>query len=122
MALATLRDICFDCRDARRLAGFWAEVLGYRLEPPEPGESDESVPLFPSEGGLRMWFNQVPETKSVKNRVHIDVNLADETGLQRLLDLGAQVIGEIRGDDGELWWTVVEDPEGNEFCAFPPRG
>ncbi len=124
VAASRLRDICFDCADPRRVAGFWAEVLGYTLQPPDPGDADEeSAPIEPppgAGGGLRLWFNKVPEPKVVKNRVHIDINMPDDAEMQRLQALGAHPLQEIRGDDGTLWWTIMADPEGNEFCAFPP--
>jgi hypothetical protein len=125
VAASRLRDICFDCADPRRVAGFWAEVLGYNLQPPEAGDADEeSVPIEPPPGeggGLRFWFNRVPEPKVAKNRVHIDINMPDDAEMQRLQALGARPLQEIRGDDGVLWWTIMADPEGNEFCAFPPK-
>ena len=122
MANSSLRDICFDCADARRVAQFWAEALGYTLQPPDPEDGEEvSVPITPQNGGLRIWFNQVPEPKVAKNRVHIDINMPDDAELARLQRLGARPLQEIRGDDGALWWTIMADPEGNEFCAFPPK-
>ena len=61
---------------------------------------------------LTMDFNKVPEPKTVKNRIHWDVNIAD---LQPLLDVGATVL---RAKDDQIGWYVLADPEGNEFCAF----
>jgi predicted enzyme related to lactoylglutathione lyase len=120
LATSSLRDICFDCADARRVGSFWAEVLGYTLHEDEtPGGP---VMLEPVERGMRIWFNPVPEPKVAKNRVHIDINMPDGAEIDRLLGLGASVVQEIRGEDGALWWTIMADPEGNEFCAFPPRG
>ncbi len=122
MATSSLRDICFDCADQQRMARFWAEALGYTVRPAEPDAApDEPVCIEPAAGGVRMWFNPVPEPKIVKNRVHIDINMPDAAEIQRLIDLGAQPLREIRGEDGMLWWTIMADPEGNEFCAFPPR-
>lgn len=123
MPVSTLRDICFDCIDTRRVASFWAEVLGYKLEP-ETGnpEENESIPILPGDaGGIRIWFNRVSEPKVGKNRLHIDINMPDEAEMDRLLALGAHVLHEVRSEDGKLWWTVMADPEGNEFCAFPPK-
>lgn len=120
---SSLRDICFDCADARRVAQFWAEVLGYTLQLPGPEDGEEaSVAITPpaGAGGLRIWFSNVPEPKVAKNRVHIDVNMPDGAEMERLQRLGARPLQEIRGDDGALWWTIMADPEGNEFCAFPP--
>lgn len=122
MATSHLRDICFDCADQHRVAQFWAAVLGYTVLPTSPdAEPDESVAIAPPEGGMRLWFNRVPEPKTVKNRVHIDINMPDAAEMDRLHNLGARSRQEMRGDDGTLWWTIMADPEGNEFCAFPPR-
>jgi Glyoxalase-like domain len=70
---------------------------------------------------MRIWFNGVPEPKVAKNRVHIDINIPDSAEMGRLVTLGARAIEEIRGEDGTLWWTIMADLEGNEFCAFPPK-
>jgi predicted enzyme related to lactoylglutathione lyase len=121
MAVSTLRDICFDCADQYRVGRFWAEVLGYRLHANADEAPDHPVALAPPDGGLRIWFNPVPESKVAKNRVHIDINMPDDVEMDRLLGLGAHVLEEIRDEDGTLWWTIMADPEGNEFCAFPPR-
>ncbi len=125
MATSRLRDICFDCADQRRVAHFWAEALGYTVRPPDPEDTptpDDPVALDPPDGGLRIWFNRVPEPKVAKNRVHIDINMPDDAELGRLQGLGARVLRDIRDEDGTLWWTIMADPEGNEFCAFPPKG
>ena len=121
MAASRLRDICFDCTDHHRMARFWAEVLGYTVRSAPPEETlDESVAIESSEGGLRFWFNKVPEPKVVKNRVHIDINLPDHAAMEHLQRLGARALEEIRDAQGRLRWTIMADPEGNEFCAFPP--
>ena len=121
MATSSLRDICFDCADPRRVAQFWSEVLGYAIRPPDPdATADDPVVIIPPAAGLRIWFNKVPEPKVVKNRVHIDVDMPDDAEMERLQSLGAVALREIRDDDGRLWWTIMADPEGNEFCAFPP--
>jgi hypothetical protein len=62
----------------------------------------------------------VPEPKTVKNRVHLDVSLRSEADLQWLVSLGAQVLRRINPAAGPNGW-VLTDPEGNEFCAFPPE-
>ena len=122
MATSRLRDICFDCTDHHRLAHFWAEALGYTIRPAAPETTpDDPIALNPTEGGLRLWFNKVPEPKVVKNRVHIDITLPDAAEMERLQRLGARVLQEIRDVAGQLRWTIMADPEGNEFCAFPPR-
>ena len=122
MAASHLRDICFDCTDHHRMAHFWAEVLGYTLRPATPeATQDDPIALDPTQGGLRLWFNKVPEPKVVKNRVHIDITLPDAAEMERLQRLGARVLQEIYDFSGQLRWTIMADPEDNEFCAFPPR-
>ena len=122
MPASQLRDIVFDCADQRAVARFWAAALGY-VSPDEPtgAPTDEPIMIEPPRGGVRIWFNRVPEPKVGKNRVHIDITMPDAAELDRLRSLGARVLQEIREDDGTLAWTIMADPEGNEFCAFPPR-
>ena len=122
MDTSRLRDICFDCTDHHRVAHFWAAVLGYTIRPADPQVTpDDSIALDSPEGGLRIWCNKVPEPKVVKNRIHIDINLPDGAEMARLQRLGARVLHEIHDAQGRLRWTVMADPEGNEFCAFLPR-
>jgi hypothetical protein len=124
-----LRGVVFDCRDAFALAHWWAEALGWTVHPlddedlvwlAEHGftpETDPAVGVDPPDPSLPMlWFNRVPEAKVVKNRVHLDVNVADAAGIDRLVALGARVLRA--HPDGEVW-TIMADPEGNEFCVFP---
>ena len=122
MATSHLRDICFDCTDPDRMAHFWAAVLGYTLAPPPPEEPpDPSIAIQAPAGGLRIWFNKVPEPKVVKNRVHMDLrgpSMAEE--VERLQDLGATFIAE-RSLGDAVTWTVMADPEGNEFCISTDR-
>ncbi len=120
---STLRDIMFDCADQRAVARFWTEVLNYRVRPlPPDAPADEPVVIFPLAGkGPHIWFNRVPEPKVVKNRVHNDIDMDGPEEMDRLRRLGARPLREIRGEEGELWWTIMADIEGNEFCAFPPR-
>ncbi|NYI05801.1 VOC family protein [Allostreptomyces psammosilenae] len=98
------------------LGDFWGEVLGAamvdagngdtKLEPPPGGQPSEVV-----------WVNGVPEPKTGKNRVHLDLRLPAPDP-SPLVAAGARIMREPVGD--EQWW-VLADPEGNEFCAFPPR-
>ncbi len=106
------RVVTFDCRDAGGLAQFWAEVLH--------GDVEEEWPSYvvvrtATAGGVLFGFQQVAEGKVVKNRVHVDL-VADDLALEidRLVGLGAAVVD--RQDNGFLRWTVLHDPEGNEFC------
>jgi predicted enzyme related to lactoylglutathione lyase len=105
-----------DCRDPRLLADFWASVLGYRLEEAD----DESASIVPLEGGTgwAMLFFVVPEAKSVKNRLHLDLSPPETMAaeVERLVAAGATVQGRV--DEGGSFWTVMLDPEGNEFCVL----
>lgn len=120
-----------DCGDVRRVSGFWAAALGWVvayeaedeivLVPPHALTADErGVP--PTEQGPGLVFVPVPDAKTVKNRLHIDLApLAGddhEAEVRRLLELGAT-----RADVGQqdVSWVVLADPEGNEFCVLTPR-
>jgi hypothetical protein len=128
-----LRDIVVDCARPSALAAFWAEVLGYRVRPYDDAEierlraadihdiaDDPTVPIDPPDGGPSIFFVQVPEPKTVKNRVHLDVNLYGADELDWLVGLGARVLRRINPSAGPDGW-VLADPEGNEFCVFPPE-
>jgi hypothetical protein len=116
-----------DCADPRALARFWCAVLGYEVQDEEDGLVTIGSPLVP-EGTDRpgpvppsLTFARVPEGKTVKNRLHIDVNPVDreqDDEVARLLELGAR-----RADvgQGEQSWVVLADPEGNEFCVLAGR-
>ncbi|ADD45964.1 VOC family protein [Stackebrandtia nassauensis] len=123
--MARLHDIVFDCGHAASLARFWAAAVdGYAVAPYDDEElarlrsfgitdteDDPTVLVESAAGGPRLWFQRVPETKVVKNRVHVDLRTDDlETEIARLTALGASV-SERFGDN-----VVLLDPEGNEFC------
>lgn len=111
-----VRHITVDCADAYRLAAFWAAVLDAEV-------SDEDAPgdpeaLVETEGGT-LLFVTVPEPKTLKNRVHLDIVPTDRTRdeeVARLLDLGATLVADHRVPDGRGWVTL-SDLEGNEFCV-----
>lgn len=107
--------IAIDCDDARGLARFWAEALGYTmLEDDDPAEV-MIVPPAPT-SGPRFLFLKVPEGKVVKNRIHLDLRSDDqEAEVERLISMGAAP-----ADVGqkEVTWVVLADPEGNEFCIL----
>lgn len=121
-------ELAIDCADPGALARFWCAVLGYEVQEVD-GEEYVSIgsPLVP-EGKKRpgpvpptLSFIRVPEGKTVKNRLHIDVNPTDtdqDAEVERLLGLGAR-----RADvgQGEQTWVVLADPEGNEFCVLRGR-
>lgn len=112
MALALWKDLCLDASDATLLGQFWAAVLALRVEQQEGGD----VVLRGKHPEQTIWINQVPEKKSVKNRVHLDLVRADVGPLPAL---GAAILYEVV--DGSYRWQVLADPEGNEFCVFDAR-
>ncbi|MFJ5548823.1 MULTISPECIES: VOC family protein [unclassified Streptomyces] len=116
--LNPVRHINFDARDPYRLAEFWAAVTGYALDPTEKG--DPEVLLDPQQPGAPgILFCQVPEEKSGKNRVHLDIQPPTGTRdeeVARLLELGARIEDDRRTSEG-MGWVVMSDPEGNEFCV-----
>ena len=117
-----IRTITFvDCADHYRQALFWGEVTGYQEDPDDPNHPDDPESRIVTPYGVSMLFMpppdgaepvQVPEGKTVKNRVHLDVYARDLADLEAL---GATVL-EPRS--GKRTWTVMADPEGGEFCAF----
>jgi len=121
---SSLRNVTFDCTDAVALARFWAEVLGwnvYRDDDPEV----VVAPAFPPTGdGPKLLFIPVPEPRTVKNRVHLDVQPSDRSRdeeITRLLALGATVVEDHREGDG-TGWVWMADPEGNDFCVERSAG
>jgi hypothetical protein len=109
-----------DCRDPRLLADFWATVLGYQLD--EEDEVAASIVPAPGAAGWPMLFFVVPEGKTVKNRLHLDLSPPDTMAaeVERLVAAGATVQGRV--DEGGSFWTVMLDPEGNEFCVLRGPG
>ncbi|MEU3462575.1 VOC family protein [Streptomyces sp. NPDC006733] len=116
--LNPVRHITFDASDPYRLAVFWAEVTGYALEDADPADSE--VLIESGQPGLPgLLFVRVPEGKTAKNRLHLDIQpptgTRDET-VERLAGLGAAVVSDQRRPDG-TGWVYMSDPEGNEFCV-----
>lgn len=111
-----VRHVTIDCTDVFRLAQFWAGVLDSKVSDDDNPGDPEALVEWPG-GGL--LFIQVPEGKTVKNRVHLDLQPQDRTRdeeVERLLALGATVQGDHRTPDGKGWVTML-DIEGNEFCV-----
>lgn len=111
---ARLGNVAFDCDDVLKVATFWSAVLG---RPLDKGSSAVWASIGGTDGTRRepaWYFAKVPEHKSAKNRVHVDMVDPDPSAVGELVRLGATVIaeGEIPGQR----WTVLQDPEGNEFC------
>jgi hypothetical protein len=113
MALGRIKDLCLDATDHQALADWWCRVLGYTRDDDEDAEPGDPVLLRPgAAGGPPLWVNPVPEPKTAKNRLHVD--LYGDTA--EFLAAGAVLL---RADQGN-GWDVLADPEGNEFCVFPP--
>ncbi len=136
--------VVIDCSDPPRLAEFWAAALNYVLQPPPQGfdsweEFAEKIGIPPEDhdrlaavvdpkrGKPRILFQKVPETKTVKNRVHLDIDIAPGVAFgseerkaaararsEQLTARGAALLREVNEPAG--WWLVMADPEGNEFC------
>jgi catechol 2,3-dioxygenase-like lactoylglutathione lyase family enzyme len=110
---ARIGNVAFDCDDVMKIATFWSAALGRPLD-------KDSSEQFASIGGTdaerrepALYFNKVPEPKRAKNRVHLDLVNPDPSAVDELIRLGATVIGEHK-IPGQRW-TVMQDPEGNEF-------
>lgn len=112
----SLRNVAFDCADPERVADFWAAAMGFSERKSSENEILIASPDWPFP---RMFFQRVPEPKVVKNRCHICLNAADmEAEVVRLESLGATRVQRIDAvEPGEVTWTVMRDPEGNEFCV-----
>ena len=113
---AKLTEIVIDCAEPRRVAEFWMATLDYQVL--DTG-ADGEVEIGPRGGrGPTLVFVPVPERKSLKNRIHLDVNPSGQdqaAELERLLSLGARQVDVGQGD---VTWVVLADPEGNEFCLL----
>ena len=125
-----LTEIAIDCHDPAAQAEFWAAALGYHVvrseegqveigpwerEPPDLAEQVRQAPGVPT-----LVFATVPEGKTVKNRLHLDLRPVDGSPaeeVERLIGLGA---GRADIGQGEVPWVVLADPEGNEFCVLGP--
>ena len=137
--------ITFDCADPDALCRFWVEVLGYQQQSPPPGfetwdafldsvgvpeglRNDRSAAIPVDGDGPRLFFQRVPEGKTAKNRVHLDVRSAVglegdermetvEADADRLVALGAIRLQRFEpGTELGVGHIVMQDPEGNEFC------
>jgi predicted enzyme related to lactoylglutathione lyase len=120
---ASIDTLTFDAADARRLAGFWGAALGFDLD--EDSDEEGAYLADPSGRTRGIFFQRVPESKHAKNRVHLDLrpsgSMREE--VERLRGLGAtgDEVVEIPASavDGQsTFWTVMADPEGNEFCVL----
>jgi predicted enzyme related to lactoylglutathione lyase len=117
LMVVKLANISLDCDDVLRVANFWSAALGRPLD----GWSSEvfaSIGTVDTERAEPAWyFNKVPEQKQAKNRVHLDLVSPDPAARDHLVQPGATVVGEHQVPGGSHRWTVMQDPEGNEFCV-----
>jgi hypothetical protein len=115
---ASIRNITFDCADPWALSGFWQELTGYQRHPENVPSDSEVLLEAPGDAHPRLLFIRVPEPKTVKNRVHLDLqpNTTRDNQVAALLELGARFVDDQRRPDG-TGWVVLADPEGNEFCV-----
>ena len=135
--------VTFDANDPARLADFWVLALGYEIQPPPPGFdswddwatgmgipeenwNDARALVDPTGEGPRIFFQRVPEGKTAKNRLHLDINVAAdaapeqrrslvEDAADRLASQGATLVGPM--EERGSFWIVMRDPERNEFCV-----
>src|SRR3954462_6907332 len=112
--------VSFDCRDPYLLAQFWAAVTGFVEDPDnsnQPGDP-EAVLVDPKGLHAELLFLAVPEDKTVKNRVPLDLrpDVTRDEEVERVLALGATMVDDLRRPDG-TGWAVLADPEGNELCV-----
>jgi hypothetical protein len=113
---SVIKAATWDCADALRVARFWAAALGSDVD--EDSTSERAYVEAAGWGGPNMWFNRVPEPKRAKNRLHFDLRPMDtrQEEIERLLKIGATVLQEFDSH------TIMQDPEGNEFCVEPGPG
>ncbi|MFF8472256.1 VOC family protein [Streptomyces sp. NPDC015414] len=115
--VSVLQNVAIDCADAYELACFWSRVTGRPLHP-DSGPGDPETQVLLADGPV-LHFNQVPEPKTGKNRIHLCLRpeTTREREVERLLGLGATLVADHRNPDGS-GWAVLADPEGNEFCVL----
>jgi hypothetical protein len=113
--------LCVDSAEPRKIASFWEAALGWRRTFDEPDQVCLEPPAGSPEDGLvpDLLFLRVPEAKTVKNRLHLDLRPTDQAAeVARLEALGARRVDV--GQGTEVSWVVMADPEGNEFDVLQP--
>ena len=112
-----LIQVLIDCADPERLAEFWCAVLGWQVI----DRDEQDVEIGDGGAGPTILFEVVPEAKTMKNRLHLDLRALDgdqAAEVERLIALGARRVDIGQGD---VRWVVLADPEGNEFCVLAGR-
>jgi hypothetical protein len=112
----TWEELIVDCEDFTAQGHWWADALGWQII----DESDDGIEIRnPNGSGPTLLFLDVPEKKTVKNRLHLDFVPDDQNvEVERLLAMGASRADVGQGDES---WVVLADPEGNEFCVLAAR-
>ncbi|MEV0432008.1 VOC family protein [Nocardia sp. NPDC050413] len=115
--VSLVQHVAIDCADAYALSLFWSSVTGSPTHP-EDGPGAEETQVLLAEGPV-LHFNQVPETKTIKNRIHLCLRpeTSRDQEVDRLLGIGATFVADHRNPDGS-GWVILADPEGNEFCVL----
>jgi catechol 2,3-dioxygenase-like lactoylglutathione lyase family enzyme len=111
--------VCIDAHDPSKIAAFWEAALGWRRTQEEPDEVALEPPEGSPEDGVApdLLFLRVPEDKTVKNRLHLDLRPDNQAAeAERLERLGARRVSVGQGPDAS--WVVMADPDGNEFCVL----
>ncbi|MFC1431485.1 VOC family protein [Streptacidiphilus sp. N1-3] len=107
--------VSYDAAQPATIAEFWAQALGRKLSDGASADFAAIAATDPATSGPFLMFHRVPEGKTVKNRLHLDLSTADpDAETQRLLALGATRLSDTT-EDGRIRWTTFADPEGNEF-------
>jgi predicted enzyme related to lactoylglutathione lyase len=116
-AIGRFHWIVIDTVDPARIAPFWCALLGVR----ERGWFGDDYLMLTTDGGAPpVAFQRVPEAKSVKNRLHIDLAVEDLDGaFAQIVAYGGSAVSDILEMPGGYRWRVMADPEGNEFCIVP---
>jgi Glyoxalase-like domain len=117
MALA-VQSLVIDCKNPDELAQWWASVLDYQITYQSPAEqTDREVVISGAGGGWELLFGRNPDEKEVRNRFHLDLRPDDrDAEVDRLIGIGATKVDI--GQERDVTWVVLADPEGNEFCIL----
>lgn len=109
-----------DCANPKQLAQFWADAFGTQIT----ADYDYYVTISTPKGAPpAIGFQRVPEAKTTKNRVHLDIGADDrEAEVARLIGMGARRLDDQQIEGVDMAWTVMADPEGNEFCVSDSHG
>ena len=109
-----INNVGIDCNDLRAMTEFWQAVTGYETD----SSGNGYVYLKAADGSFGLFMQKVPEARSEKNRLHLDIAVDDvDVAVKEVTGLGAREVAR-HGKEGEQW-SVLADPEGNQFCLVP---